>query len=406
MRSKEIAMTTTNNIFKPINNNDPVQKAKDALLAVRQYQQDWQDYGVDRVHRYFDDVECKWLEEFCEEPVTLKEVSPLINLDTIFQGLKKLGFASRSFVKKFILPDWWNNDLENDFDSVNNLIISITKNLLLDVNFSKQDSLFTFKVVPELKYKLQSKQNNPYLFSCLAKSVAELTSSAIAKVYTSIPESPQEIRDFILQKYQHINLEGLLEFCYEFGIPIIHFDKIPKGESKFDGMVVVCNGRPVIVISSSRKNSAWLAFILAHELGHIAKKHVLNGMLVDTSFSGGERDTDEDDADKFASDLLFGGYDLQWSNEINLNKLLLKAKSLSEDSQIDSGIAVLNYGWQTKDWRGAMAAIKRLEPLANAPEKINAFLNQYIQPQKIDIDGQAFLRRMNVLSGASQLGTE
>ena len=114
-------MTTTSNVFKPITNNDPTQKAKDALLAVRQYQQDWQDYGVERVHRYFDNVEGNWLEEFCSESLTVEEISPLINIDNIFQSLKALGFLSRSFVKKLFFPNWWKTELENDCDSGSNL---------------------------------------------------------------------------------------------------------------------------------------------------------------------------------------------------------------------------------------------------------------------------------------------
>jgi hypothetical protein len=45
-----------------------------------------------------------------------------------------------------------------------------------------------------------------------------------------------------------------------------------------------------------------------------------------------------------------------------------------------------------------MAVLKKLEPEANAPKKINAFLNQYIQPQNIDADSRDFLRRMNILA--------
>jgi len=391
-------MTTINNIFKPSTSNDPIQKAKDALLAVRQYQQDWHDYGVDRVHRYFDDVEGKWLEDFCAEPLAFEEMSPLINVNTIFQSLKTLGFKSRSFIENLVFPDWWNKELENDSDSIHNLIISLARNLFLDVDLTLEESLFSFRVLPELRYKLQCKQNDPYTFSCLAKSVAELTRIAIQNTYISLPEDPQEIRDFILHKHQSVNLEGLLEFCYRYGVAVIHFDKKLSDESKFDGMVTMCEDRPVIVISLSRKHSAWLAFILAHELGHIAKKHILKGMLIDTSFSDGERDSDEDEADNFASKLLFGDFDLQWYNKLSTNELLLRAERLNDDYQIDSGAAVLNYAWHTKDWQGAMAALKKLEPEANAPEKINAFLNQYLQPNNIDADSRDFLRRMNVLA--------
>lgn len=52
------------NIFDFGDNCSPVQQAREALLAARQYQRDWQEVGRDRVYKYFDDVEGDWLEEF------------------------------------------------------------------------------------------------------------------------------------------------------------------------------------------------------------------------------------------------------------------------------------------------------------------------------------------------------
>jgi hypothetical protein len=40
----------------------------DALSAARQFQQDWKDFGTDRVHRYFDNVDGNWIEEFNKDP--------------------------------------------------------------------------------------------------------------------------------------------------------------------------------------------------------------------------------------------------------------------------------------------------------------------------------------------------
>ena len=58
------AMTSETNIFSFGEIADPVEKARAALRAVRQYQQDWQELGTDRVYKYFDDVEGDWLENF------------------------------------------------------------------------------------------------------------------------------------------------------------------------------------------------------------------------------------------------------------------------------------------------------------------------------------------------------
>ena len=45
-----------------------IEEARAALRSVRQYQQDWQGRGVDRVHQQFDSVEGDWLENFGETP--------------------------------------------------------------------------------------------------------------------------------------------------------------------------------------------------------------------------------------------------------------------------------------------------------------------------------------------------
>ncbi|MEA5417938.1 hypothetical protein VB712_01800 [Spirulina sp. CCNP1310] len=57
-------MASETNIFSFSEISDPVERARAALRAMRQYQQDWEEYGVDRVHQYFDDVEGDWLENF------------------------------------------------------------------------------------------------------------------------------------------------------------------------------------------------------------------------------------------------------------------------------------------------------------------------------------------------------
>lgn len=56
------------NIFCFSNEHDlPQQKATQALQDARQYQKDWQDMGVNRVYKYFDDVDGDWLENWGEE---------------------------------------------------------------------------------------------------------------------------------------------------------------------------------------------------------------------------------------------------------------------------------------------------------------------------------------------------
>jgi hypothetical protein len=48
---------------------EPIEEARAALSAVREYQQGWQELGVDRVYKFFEDVEGDWLENFFEVEV-------------------------------------------------------------------------------------------------------------------------------------------------------------------------------------------------------------------------------------------------------------------------------------------------------------------------------------------------
>lgn len=188
----------------------------------------------------------------------------------------------------------------------------------------------------------------------------------------------------------------MLDFCWKAGIPVVHFDERPKGQVKSDGLVVIVEGRPVIVIGSSRKQSAWLLFILAHELGHIVNGDLQDGILVDTKFSGGVIDQEEEDANEFARQLLFGDVLLQWDSPLNKNSLLDTAKELSRLHGFDIGSVVLNYAWKTGDWKCAMAALKILEPNANAPTQINAHYQRYLE--QVDDKNREYLERVKVLT--------
>ncbi|NJL50142.1 MAG: hypothetical protein HC929_25565 [Leptolyngbyaceae cyanobacterium SM2_5_2] len=64
-------MTSKPNIFSFSEIADPAERARAALCVVRQYQQDWQDHRVNRVHKYFDNVEGDWLEHF--EEISVKK---------------------------------------------------------------------------------------------------------------------------------------------------------------------------------------------------------------------------------------------------------------------------------------------------------------------------------------------
>jgi hypothetical protein len=171
-----------------------------------------------------------------------------------------------------------------------------------------------------------------------------------------------------------VTLEDLLNYCWEIGIPVVHTSKFPIGTRKPDGMAVCSqDGRPVIVLCKDSQRPAWLVFILAHELGHIALGHVpKGGAVVDGNLEAASGEEEERQANEFASVLLTGKPDLGLSfhGPLQAGMLARKAQEFARRYRISPGVAALNWGFNTGNWPVANGAVKILEGTQNALEII------------------------------------
>ncbi len=179
------------------------------------------------------------------------------------------------------------------------------------------------------KFKKQQNTDNEDLrvSHCLAARIAELTAYACKTEYQPIDNySVVEIRNQILSDRKYIDLEGVLNFCWNHGIPIIHFNKFPKRVKKFHGMVACFNQRPVIVVTLQDKSFARLSFIVLYELGHIYKKHLNDSILIDEKVELEDSDEEEVEANEFAVEVLFG----QSNKSYNSFKKFISADELAQ----------------------------------------------------------------------------
>ncbi len=142
----------------------------------------------------------------------------------------------------------------------------------------------------------------------LLTQAARLIASAIKEVpFPSFSKAAATYRaDMLANGATWVGFAELLNFSWSSGIPVIHCPVKLAGK-KPDGIAFKMNGRPVIALCKNAKNSAWLLFILAHELGHIALGHVDdNGMLLDATVNREDTESDEIAADRYATKLLTG----------------------------------------------------------------------------------------------------
>lgn len=345
-----------------------------------------------------------------------------MEMATLYERLSQIGFQKK-FIKGKALPDWWGKDCESTPGAVIEGATYISRRLnlelssLLDINTEPR-----FKNLCQPKFKKQPKTKNQDLkvSHCLAARIAELTSYACKTEYRAIDNySVAEIRTQILSDRQYIDLDGVLNFCWNHGIPVIHFNEFPTGVKKFHGMVAPFNKRPAIIISLQDNSFAKLLFIVLHELGHIYKKHVNDSILIDEKVELEDSDEEEVEANEFAVEVLFGQSNKSYNSFkkfISADELVQLAFNVSTiEKEIEPGAVVMNISWhrvnraETKKekniiWATARKALKIIEGDVNAPVKINSYLNNHLDWSKLNDDNQEYLALMTGLEIEDVMG--
>lgn len=333
-----------------------------------------------------------------------------IDMTTLYNRLSQIGLP-QTYVRKLALPDWWDKDFEQTSGSVTEAAAYISRRL--NLNFDSllcQDSLPVFDHAYQPKFKVQKGNHDEQLMVAyaLAIRVAEIVAYGTLCPYQPIDQSTvQDIRETITQKYGQVTLEGLLTWCWDRGIPVIHFNEYPSVR-KFHGMAAYCHSeetsrhlsRPVIVISLQHLSPSKLLFILAHELGHLFCGHIgSDSFLIDEKVNLSSDDQEETEANKFAVELLTGKADTQYHTPNCLfgPQLVKYAQRVSSENHVAPGVVANNYGWSmeqknSKCWGAVTQALKALEKGLDAPTVINQFLTQNIEWDRLSDDNQEYLK--------------
>lgn len=328
-------------------------------------------------------------------------------VETLYERLSAIGLPEK-FIREQALPDWWDEEFENTPGAVVEAAAYISRRLNLDITSLLEPlATPTFKqsCVASFKTKQGIATQELYNAYCIAARIAEMAAFACVKEYKLLPAAASIVRDSILTTQEFVNLEGLLKFCWDSGIPVIHFDGFPKSQDKFEGMVAFFDRRPVIVISLNQTSEAWLAFILAHELGHIIKGHVNNRTLIDAHILLLDSDIEEIEASGFAVEVLLGKPDIGYNFPPYLEgeQIVDYARHISVRDQVDPGAVIINNAWNKavrvatlKEeriiWAKANQSLKIIEDDVNAPKKINIYAQNYLDFDKLDVDSQEYLK--------------
>lgn len=321
-----------------------------------------------------------------------------ITMSALYQKLQKKGLQKK-YIQETVLPSWWDAELNDKPAAVLEGASYIAQRLNLDLkSLLAEDEEPRFKPLPHTKFKYyqQNQAETPNIAYQIATRVAETVAQATHLPFRSLPSNSHEMRSEILAKDSLVNLSSLLDYCWEKGIAVVYFNNYPNKQRKITGMIQWQGNQPVIVLSSSKTESARLAFHLAHELGHLALGHVKPGeeILIDEKIREDSEDQEEIESNQFATHLLVDGFDNCFKRHKIYNNRQLRQKIdkiVEKEPTIDPCAIAFNYGWHTGNFGFAQKAVNKIDGCQNGNEIINQFLEQRIDWDNLSEDHADYL---------------
>ena len=325
---------------------------------------------------------------------TNRTPSAHLSMAELYQRLNKVGFDP-TFVRQYVLPEWWDDTMGSNPTTRALAEIRIARFVGVPVKAVRAPES---PLEPVLNHEFRLKRNQGVQVDELRPAIALAHSLGSTFAQALAPSLPRfthehkalEIRQEILSHHPRVDLAGLLEWCWAHGIIVAHLGQLPRHTKKFSGIAMLCPDRPVIILASGRNSPPWLAFHLAHELGHILRGHVqpgqtlldddidrrrkINELMADPAF-----DRDEADANVFAMLLLTSRPELSFAlQNLNGEQLARWVRQLEQAIQIDAGTLALIYGHTAARMGVAQNALKVLGLQNGAHQLIADAVKQHL----------------------------
>lgn len=315
------------------------------------------------------------------------------------------------------LPEWWEDALAHP-SGVYEIRGFVAKHCGLEIG---PNGLLHQRRMPDACFKTRTGTDIAVVASARAMATAVARIVAGATVCTrpagsntpwsgGLPRAANLRRAVLDGERPWVGLSDLLAICWKNGIPVVYLPSLPVSKPKMDGMVTFCGGRPVILVTKKADQPAWMLFVLAHEMGHLALSHLDEcdgGAIVDEKVSEDElgvADPQEVAANAYALQLLTGDE----KGGIHLPSLM-KAAALAEaatrfgrEHHIDPGHVVLNAVRNTtvngqSPWALGNKALKHLDREEASSVLCREALRRNIDVDALSDDSFDFLERLGVL---------
>ena len=281
---------------------------------------------------------------------------------SLMRRLSVAGFKA-PFAQTALLPDWWAPSCDEDASLMPDLEIRVARFLgaplevVRDPNAALSAPTYAGAQLRRVRDLARDR-----LASAIhaALQIAGAVVRNMADVPVRLPPTDALVwRNQIGRKGAILQLGDVLADLWARGIAVVQVATLPT--PGFQGLVAVVEGRPVVIIGHDLDEPSRLAFVIAHEIGHVvfgdcSAEHP----VVDEDEIVADDDSMESRADAYARALLTGNVEPPRLNPRDYKELAIQAAEQEKQFGIDAASIIFSWARSTLDYQLATMAAKAL----------------------------------------------
>ena len=313
--------------------------------------------------------------------------------------LRQAGIANAAI--NAVWPEWWSAEAKDSLSATTELTYTVARRLGLSPRALFDGSpQFLWHDSTKFKNLGTTTDKEQAILASFGTAVGRCALGATRPGVTPLTDA-ESVRDAILREARFVNLPQLLTFCWQAGIPVIQLRVFPLPQKRMQAMTVKVNERHAILLGYESEYYARMAYILAHEIGHILLGHLEHSdslLDMDDPLTAGDLDAEEVDADRAAFILLTGRANpevLANMQSYSARQLAHAANAQADQERMEPGILALCLGHATGKWQQTFGALKIIGPGAQpVGDQINDLAVNQFDWQALSLANRDYLAQV------------
>ena len=303
---------------------------------------------------------------------------------TLLRRLSKAGFP-KDFVRRAILPDWWDDECAGDPSLVQDIEIRVARFLGLSMStVGDRRAALDPPRYPDAQLRRIRDTDRARLAPAMHAAM-RIAAAVVRNLHDTVPAPRTPPRDGLEWRDQITSIRGAPPLTavagrlWKLGIPIVPLDLLPA--PGFQGMSCLVEDRPVILLGHKHDEPGRVAFVIAHEAGHVAAGDCAAGRPIVDEETGITDDAEmERRADRYATRVLMGNVEVPRVDDTvtDFKDLARRAIDIERETGADAGSVIFSWAHRTGDYATAARAVKALYRGVGARRELRKLLNQYV----------------------------